>query len=122
MVLFAMFELEFCLSALVLWNDGHKSIKNKLNNKLFPLESSLLLTYLRIALSNQPDGEHSLRSQEPPKPAWSAVATTATKSQYGTIHHSTDVASARTHCFCAADSAESAEPAALASTTTCTPS
>ena len=65
MVLFEMFELEFCLSAMVLWNDGHKSIKNtlNLNNKLFPLESSLLLTYLRIALPNQPDGEHSLRSQ-----------------------------------------------------------
>ena len=65
MVLFAMFDLDFCLSAMVLWNDGHKSIKNKLNlnNKLFPLESSLLLTYPRIALSNQPDGEHSLRSQ-----------------------------------------------------------
>jgi hypothetical protein len=65
MVLFAMFELDFCLSAMVLWNDGHKSIKklNLNNNKLFPLESSLLLTYLGIALSNQPDGEHSLRSQ-----------------------------------------------------------
>jgi hypothetical protein len=65
MVLFAMFELEFCLSAMVLWNDGHKTIKNKLNlnNKLFPSESSLLLTYLRIAFSNQPYGKHSLRSQ-----------------------------------------------------------
>jgi hypothetical protein len=65
MVLFAMFDLDFCLSAMVLWNDGHKSIKNKLNlkNKLFPLESSLLLTYPRIVLPNQPDGEHSLRSQ-----------------------------------------------------------
>jgi hypothetical protein len=65
MVLFAMFELEFCSSAMVLWNDGHKSIKNKLNlnNKLFPLESSLLLTYLRIALYNQPDSEHSITSQ-----------------------------------------------------------
>jgi hypothetical protein len=37
-----MFDLDFCLSAMVLWNDGHKSIKkiknNKLNinNKLFP--------------------------------------------------------------------------------------
>jgi hypothetical protein len=63
MVLFAMFELDFFLSAMVLWNDGHKSIKKlNLNNKLFPLESSLLLTYPRIALSNQPDGEHSLRS------------------------------------------------------------
>jgi hypothetical protein len=70
-VLFAMFDLDFCLSAMVLWNDGHKSIKiiiiiiNKLNlnNKLFPLESSLLLTHLRIALPNQPDGEHSLRFQ-----------------------------------------------------------
>jgi hypothetical protein len=28
--LFAMFELEFCLSAMVLWNDGHKSIKTNL--------------------------------------------------------------------------------------------
>jgi hypothetical protein len=28
MVLFAMFELDFFLSAMVLWNDGHKSIKN----------------------------------------------------------------------------------------------
>ena len=67
MVLFEMFDLDFCLSAMVLRNDGHKSIKNintvNLNNKLFPLESSLLLTYLRIALHNQPDGEHSLRSQ-----------------------------------------------------------
>jgi hypothetical protein len=68
MMLFAMFDLDFFLSEMVLWNDGHKSIKiiiNKLNlnNKLFPLESSLLLTYLRIALPNQPDGEHSLRSQ-----------------------------------------------------------
>jgi hypothetical protein len=32
MVLFAMFELNVCLSAMVLWNDGHKSIKNN-NNK-----------------------------------------------------------------------------------------
>jgi hypothetical protein len=49
---------------MVLWNDGHKSIKNKLslNNKLFPLESSLVLTYPRITLSNQPDGERSLKS------------------------------------------------------------
>jgi uncharacterized protein involved in tellurium resistance len=50
MLLFEMFDLDFCLSAMVLWNDGHKSIiyiyNNKLNtnNKLFPLESSLLLT------------------------------------------------------------------------------
>jgi hypothetical protein len=38
--LFALFDLDFCLSAMVLWNDGHKSIKNKLNlnKKLFPLE------------------------------------------------------------------------------------
>jgi hypothetical protein len=65
MVLFAMFELDFCLSAMVLWNDGHKNIYNKLklNNEIFPVESSLLLTYLRIVLSNQQDGEHSLRSQ-----------------------------------------------------------
>jgi hypothetical protein len=27
MVLFEMFDLDFCLSAIVLWNDGHKSIK-----------------------------------------------------------------------------------------------
>jgi hypothetical protein len=27
MVLVAMLELDFCLSAMVLWNDGHKSIK-----------------------------------------------------------------------------------------------
>jgi hypothetical protein len=65
MVLFEMFEFDFCLSAMVLWNDGHKNIYNKLklNNEIFPLESSLLLTYLGIALSNQTDGEHSLRSQ-----------------------------------------------------------
>jgi hypothetical protein len=40
MVLFEMFDLDFCLSAMVLWNDGHKSIKNintlNLNNKPFP--------------------------------------------------------------------------------------
>jgi hypothetical protein len=68
MVLFEMFDLDFCLSAMVLWNDGHKSIKNNnnklnINNKLFPLESSLLLTYPGSALSNQTDGEHSIRSQ-----------------------------------------------------------
>jgi hypothetical protein len=28
MVLFAMFDLNFCLSAMVLWNDGHMNIKN----------------------------------------------------------------------------------------------
>jgi hypothetical protein len=28
MVLFEMFVLDFCLSAMVVWNDGHKSIKN----------------------------------------------------------------------------------------------
>jgi hypothetical protein len=35
------------LSAMVLWNDGHKSIKNNnlnLKNKLFPPKTSLLLT------------------------------------------------------------------------------
>jgi hypothetical protein len=26
MLLVAMFDLDFCLSAMVLWNDGHKSI------------------------------------------------------------------------------------------------
>jgi hypothetical protein len=30
--LFAMFDLEFCLCAMVLWNDGHKSIKNIIIN------------------------------------------------------------------------------------------
>jgi hypothetical protein len=25
-VLFEMFDLDFCLSVMVLWNDGHKSI------------------------------------------------------------------------------------------------
>jgi hypothetical protein len=62
MVLFAMFDLEFCLSAMVLWNDGHKSIKKIIINYSH-LESFLLLTYLGIALPNQPDGEYSLRSQ-----------------------------------------------------------
>jgi hypothetical protein len=52
----------------VQWSYGMIAIRAKkyklnLKNKLFPLESSLLLTYLRIALPNQPDGEHSLRSQ-----------------------------------------------------------
>jgi hypothetical protein len=27
MVLFEMLDLDFCLSAMVIWNDGHKSIK-----------------------------------------------------------------------------------------------
>jgi hypothetical protein len=103
---------------MVLWNDGHKSIKNKLNIKLFPLESSLLLTYPRIALCNQPDGEQSIRSQEPPKPAWSTVATTFTKPQHGAIHHNADAVSTRTHCFYAADSAEPAEPALTTTSTT----
>jgi hypothetical protein len=30
-VLFAMFDLDFCLSAMVLWNDRHKSIKIIIN-------------------------------------------------------------------------------------------
>ena len=69
MVLFEMFDLEFCLSVMVLWNDDHKSILNiynnrlNINNKLFPLESSLLLTYPESDLSNQTDDEHSIRSQ-----------------------------------------------------------
>jgi hypothetical protein len=44
MLLVAMFGLDFFLSAIVLWNDGHKNIKNKLNfnNKLFP--SRIFLT------------------------------------------------------------------------------
>jgi hypothetical protein len=28
MVLFETFDLDFCLSAMVLWNDSHKSIQN----------------------------------------------------------------------------------------------
>jgi hypothetical protein len=59
MVLVAMFELDFCLSAMVLWNDGHRNIKNL---SYSPLESLLLLTPLRISLSNQPDGERSFRT------------------------------------------------------------
>jgi hypothetical protein len=61
MVLFEMFDLDFCLSVMVLWNDDHKSILNiynnrlNINNKLFPLESSLL-TYPGSALSNRTDG------------------------------------------------------------------
>jgi hypothetical protein len=35
MVLFEMIDLDFCFSAMVLWNDGHKSIKNN-NNKISP--------------------------------------------------------------------------------------
>jgi hypothetical protein len=31
MVLIDMFELDFCLSAMVLWNDGHKNIYKKIN-------------------------------------------------------------------------------------------
>jgi hypothetical protein len=118
MVLVAMFDLDFCLSAMVLWNDGHKNIKTNLTLIISysPLESFLLLTYLRIALSNQPDGECLLRSQEQQKLAWSVVATTATKPQYGTIYRSANAASARTHCFCTIDSAK---PAATAK---CTPS
>jgi hypothetical protein len=73
-----------------------------------PLESFLLLTSLRISLSNQPDGERSLRSQEQQKPAWSAVATTATEPQYGAVYRSSNAASARTHCLYATDSAKPA--------------
>jgi hypothetical protein len=32
MVLFEMFDLDFCLSVMVLWNDGLKSIKNITTN------------------------------------------------------------------------------------------
>jgi hypothetical protein len=35
--LFAMFDLDFCLSAMVLWNDGHKSTKN--------INLSLIISY-----------------------------------------------------------------------------
>jgi hypothetical protein len=57
-----------------------------------------------------PDGERSLRSQEQHKPTWSAVATTTTKPQYGAIYHSSNAASARTHCVCATDSTKPVEP------------
>jgi hypothetical protein len=50
MMLIDMFELDFCLSAMVLWNDGHKNIlKNKL--RIFPsrifstLHSSKIFTF-----------------------------------------------------------------------------
>jgi hypothetical protein len=78
MVLFAMFDLDFCLSAMVIWNDGHKSIKNKLNlnNKLFPLESSLLSLTLELHfLTNQmvnallgPRNNRNQRGQQLPPP------------------------------------------------------
>jgi hypothetical protein len=76
MVLVAMFDLDFCLSAMVLWNDGHKSIK-KINLSYSSLESLLLLT-LRISLSNQSDGERLFRTQQQ-EPAWSADTTTTTE-------------------------------------------
>jgi hypothetical protein len=55
--------------ARVQWSYGMMAIRTKKTNLTLtisysPLESFLLLTYLRIALSNQPDGERSLRSQE----------------------------------------------------------
>jgi hypothetical protein len=77
MVLVDMFELDFCLSAMVLWNDGHKSIKN-INLSYSPLESLLLPTSLRISLSDQSDGERSFRTQQQ-EPAWSTDTTTTTK-------------------------------------------
>jgi hypothetical protein len=106
---------------MVLWNDGHKNKKTNLTLIISysPLEPFLLLTSLRISLYNQPDGERSLRSQEQQKSAWSAVATIATKPQYGAIYRSANVASARIHCFRTTDSAKPAEPAAIAE---CTPS
>jgi hypothetical protein len=66
MVLVAMFDLNFCLSTMVVLNDGHKNKKTNLTLIISysPLESFLLITYIRIPLSNQLDGEHSLRSQE----------------------------------------------------------
>jgi hypothetical protein len=50
---------------------------------------------------------------------WSAVATTATQSHYGSIHRSADTTSARTHNFCTTNTTKSAEPA-VPTTTTCT--
>jgi hypothetical protein len=53
MVLVAMFDSDFCLSAMVLWNYGHKNIQKSnltLIIRYSPLESFLLLTYLRIVL------------------------------------------------------------------------
>jgi hypothetical protein len=76
MVLVAMFELDFCLSAMVLWNDGHKSIYKFFNLSYSPLESLLLLTPLRSSLSNQSDGERSPRTQQQQEPAWSTDTTT----------------------------------------------
>jgi hypothetical protein len=87
----------------------------------FPLEPFLLLTPLRISLSNQPDGERSLRSQEQQESVWSAVATTTTEPQYGPVYRSSNAAFARTHCVCATDSAKPAEPTEPAATAECTP-
>jgi hypothetical protein len=67
------------------------------------LVSFLLLTPLRISLSNQPDGERSLRSQEQQEPAWSAVTTTAAEPQFGPVYRSSNGASAGTHCICTTD-------------------
>jgi hypothetical protein len=40
-----MFDLDFCLSAMILWNDDHKNIKKLINKfrKLIPLESFSIL-------------------------------------------------------------------------------
>jgi hypothetical protein len=85
------------------------------------LESFLLLTPLRISLSNQPDGERSLRSQEQQEPVWSAVTTTTTEPQYGVVYRSSNAASAGTHCVCTIDSAKPAELIEPAATAECTP-
>jgi hypothetical protein len=77
MVLFAMFELDFCLSAMALWNDGHKSIKNLTLIIIYPpynlLYSSItpelhFLTNQMVNTSSGPNNHQNQRGQLLPPP------------------------------------------------------
>jgi hypothetical protein len=73
MVLVDMFELDFCLSAMVLWNDGHKSIKNKLfPSRIFITPHSSkevhFLTNQMVKARSGPNNNKIQRGQQIPPP------------------------------------------------------
>jgi hypothetical protein len=79
-----MFDLDFCLSAIILWNNGHKNIKLTNNSStcvqgLFPLEffSILQLSKRMHFLTNQMVNARQV-PETPAISVLSAVVTIAT--------------------------------------------
>jgi hypothetical protein len=98
-----------------------RTYKNFKTQAISPLESFLLLTFLRTSPPNQSDGERLSRTQQQSEPAWSTSTTTTTESQYVAVHRRPDVDSARTHYGCSTNSVEPTESATSATTAVRTP-